>query len=427
MKYTESGVNKIFYLEPADDFPLVASVVTHAAGPVVLILPPDRGAFRTPGDFHALKQVKRTFDPPIRLVMAGSPALQILARRCGFPVFPSLESIGSEAVHTATHRPGLSASRWEGGPPGRDGETSAYEFKALCFAGCRDEGATANPSGIGTLHLIAGSASNPGVRHALTPNEDYVFSYLSRQHSAGGVLLHFGLFVVADGMGVRTNGCEAARLAIEALTGWILPSLTEGQVEDVGTLLAEGVRQANLAIYRKNEEQQTDVGALLTAVLVVDEVVWVANVGGCRTYLYRPDFGLSQVTTDHAQAVALLPTGIIGSPPLWKRNHEVVRRLGGTTSIGVDSCTLRCLAGDILLLCSDGLWNVVEPAVIERILKAYALRPSLACRTLVEAGLEAGGPDNISAIVVSMQHQVGDLYSARASGIPPVLASLARP
>ena len=158
MKYAESGAGKIIYVEPSDDFPSVAGVVTGAGQPVVLILPECGGALRGPADFHALKQVKRAHDADVRLVMAHQPALQTLARRFGFPVFPSLESIDAGSDRPAGLPRAYPPLQREGARS-QAGETEPYALQTLRPSGRR---VTAGhlPDAL-VLRLLAGHASNP--------------------------------------------------------------------------------------------------------------------------------------------------------------------------------------------------------------------------------------------------------------------------
>jgi serine/threonine protein phosphatase PrpC len=398
MQYAETGAHKIIYIEPTDDFPSLARAVTGAGQPVVLILPERGGALSGPADFHALKRVRRSADARVHLVMARHPFLQGVARRCGFPVFPSLECIDAA-----------------GGQ--RDEE---------CHSGAREDGPFAPPlcpGGAAPLLLRAGKAAHQGGRYALTPDQDAVFFHLGQCATPADARGRaFGLFAVVDDMGGSDSGGEANLLSIRELAGWILPRLATGVEEGEAALLEEGVRQANRAIWEAKGEREADMGAALAAALVLGATVYVASVGDCRAYLYRPGLRLSQITDDHSPQTESPRAD--GGGPGQLLAHTLTRQLGAGPSVVVDSFALPGLPGDILLLCSGGLWRVVTPAVIERVLRAYALRPSIACRTLVEAALEAGGPDTISALVVAFQQQTVSSSTARPPVCPadPLLA-----
>lgn len=254
-----------------------------------------------------------------------------------------------------------------------------------------------------SLRLAVGSASDPGIKRKDRPNEDSIFAIQGiRPHTVGS--LPFGLFVIADGMGGHTHGQEASRMAIKAFSDDVVPAVLHDVVEDEGfpELLVSGVHHANLALYQRSRQQQALMGTTLTAALVVGTTAYVANVGDSRTYLYRKNKGLAQITQDHSvvarmvEQKALQPEDIYTHP----RRNEIYRCLGEHASMRADSFTVPLEAGDSLLLCSDGLWEMVRDPDIQRILEYCGPYASQASTLLLQAALNGGGKDNISIIVV---------------------------
>ena len=144
------------------------------------------------------------------------------------------------------------------------------------------------------------------------------------------------------------------------------------------------------------------MGSTITAAILIGSMLTVANVGDSRTYLYNPQKGLTQVTRDHSMVARLVEKGIIGADEIYThpQRNQIYRCLGETASVQIDAFSLAYQAGDTLLLCSDGLWEMVRNSRIQEILDKTLPDASLATQSLIQAALEGGGKDNISAIVV---------------------------
>jgi serine/threonine protein phosphatase PrpC len=253
------------------------------------------------------------------------------------------------------------------------------------------------------MSLAVGTRTNPGIKRQHKPNEDSLFA-------AQGERIHnsnteqFGLFVVADGMGGHANGQDASRLAIQTIVDRVLPKLSGSeQLTDDGLteLLVDGVKEANLAVHQRNMEDRADMGTTMTATLIVGATAYIANVGDSRTYLYRRPEGLKKITNDHSVVASLVEAGIIKPEDIYthtKRN-QIYRSLGEKPSIDVDSFIVLLKPGDELLLCSDGLWEMVRDPAIEQILGSVP-DPMHSGNALIKAALEGGGDDNVSVIVV---------------------------
>ncbi|GCE19490.1 hypothetical protein KDK_32900 [Dictyobacter kobayashii] len=180
------------------------------------------------------------------------------------------------------------------------------------------------------------------------------------------------------------------------------------QDEAYARLLAEGVQEANLAVHQNNMQQNGDMGTTITATLVVDGMAYIVNVGDSRTYLYRPSTGLRKVTTDHSVVASLVDAGIIKPDDIYthpKRN-QIYRSLGEKPGVEVDSFKEALQPGDKLLLCSDGLWDMVRDPKIESVVKAPDSNPAIVGEALIKAALEGGGEDNVSVIVVHVTEPV---------------------
>jgi serine/threonine protein phosphatase PrpC len=212
------------------------------------------------------------------------------------------------------------------------------------------------------------------------------------------------LLVVADGMGGQGHGQEASQLAVQSLTESVAGSLCSKQAtsQTFLSVLKAGVQSANRAVYERNREQRTKMGTTMTASLIVDTTAYVAHVGDSRCYLYREPGGLSQITHDHSLVAALVAAGVIQPEDIYSHpsRNLIYRCLGEKASVEVDTCAVPLVAGDILLFCSDGLWEMVRDPQLAAILTSPTPDPSQAAQALLQAALAGGGADNVSVIVV---------------------------
>lgn len=256
------------------------------------------------------------------------------------------------------------------------------------------------------LRLEVGSGWDVGIKRKKQPNEDSIVA-LQGTCIYNNALLPFGLLVVADGMGGHAAGQDASYLAVQAMAQWVVPHITGVNAmsdELLAELLADGVRQANLAVYQRGREVGSDMGTTITAALVLDSKVYVVNVGDSRTYLYRAGVGLRQITHDHSLVARLVATGRIAPDEVYTHpdRNQIYRGLGDKRDVEVDSFMLTLQAGDRLLLCSDGLWEMVRDPEIERILQHLEWSPAQTSHALIQSALNGGGLDNISAIVAQV-------------------------
>lgn len=255
------------------------------------------------------------------------------------------------------------------------------------------------------IQLAVSTGLDVGLKRKGRPNEDSLLA-VQNTRLLRGSHCPVGLFVIADGMGGHDNGQEASRLVIQSLSTTVAPSLATGPADDnYAELLAEGVHRANLALYQRNRQKQTDMGTTLTAALIVNTTAYIANVGDSRVYLYRASCGLSQVTRDHSTVALLVEKGALQPEEIYThpRRNEIYRSLGHQASQDVDSFILAVQPGDLLMLCSDGLWEMVRDPQIEEILASESQQPAQLSAALVQAALDGGGKDNISVIVVGVQ------------------------
>ncbi|MDQ2717096.1 MAG: protein phosphatase 2C domain-containing protein [Chloroflexota bacterium] len=261
------------------------------------------------------------------------------------------------------------------------------------------------------VYLDAGSGWNTGSARKDSPNED---SLIVVQGTCiyNERLQPFGLFVVADGMGGHAYGQDASYLAIQTILQSVLGSIAGSGAMSADLLpevLCDAVRGANLVIYRHGREVGNDMGTTVTAALVLDTSAYVVNVGDSRTYLYREGEGLAQITRDHSVVARLVETGVITPEEVYEHpnRNQVYRGLGSNARVEVDWFKCDLQVDDRLLLCSDGLWEMVRDREMAWILKQADSKPAQMSQQLIQAALRGGGLDNISVIVVHVAPVVG--------------------
>ncbi len=285
------------------------------------------------------------------------------------------------------------------------------------------------------LVLQVGSALDPGLERRQRPNEDTLFVTHGVMPSASTSPKPFALLMVADGMGGQGHGQEASQLAVGSLVEYICGSLCSKRVtrEALLPLLIEGVKYANRVVQQRNQERRTEMGTTMTATLVVDTTAYVAHVGDSRLYLYRPAKGLSQITQDHSLVAALVAAGVNQPEDIYTHpmRNLIYRFLGEKSTVEVDAYTVPLAAGDIVLLCSDGLWEMVRDRQIAAILTTPLQDSSREAHALVQAALAGGGVDNVSVIVAEAAKRffVKALHSTACSAphVPAVEEQVAQP
>lgn len=246
-------------------------------------------------------------------------------------------------------------------------------------------------------------STDPGLRR--TSNED---SFATRAE--------LGLFVVADGMGGHVAGEVASRVAVEAIEAFIVdtaiadknrtwPFPFDPSLSLEANRLKAAFRLANRRIASAIADSQDLRGMATTAsaVLIGKTTASVGHVGDSRVYVLK-DGRLSQITDDHSwveeqvRAGTLTPTAARQHP--WR--NVVTRALSGGEDPEVDVVEVSPAPGERYLLCSDGLFGVVADDRIAAILGRSGTPLETICRDLVDAANEAGGPDNITALVLAI-------------------------
>lgn len=237
-------------------------------------------------------------------------------------------------------------------------------------------------------------------------NEDALFTY-STHLLSDTTQLPFGLFMVADGMGGHQFGEKASQIAVRAVATSVLgalaaPFFPEG-VPPAGTQLQTILAQGILAAHREILEHAKGGGSTLTAALVLGQDLIIAHIGDSRAYALQTDGNLQLLTRDHSLVQRLVELGQITPDEAltYPQRNVLLRALGQAEPLETDLLTMPVADLGSILLCSDGLWGVLSDEQMRGLIAA-ATSPVQACQALVEAANAAGGPDNISAVLVHL-------------------------
>lgn len=284
----------------------------------------------------------------------------------------------------------------------RDVETIPVKAQtAVPASSPTDEPASGQDTGY--PQLAAGCSQSIGLQR--DHNEDALFM-LTSTLASDTRNIPFGLYIVADGMGGHQHGEVASALAVRAMSSYIVRNIftpilavtPQDQDRSIQEVMQAGVVEANRTILAN----ALGGGTTLTAVLVLGDQLTIAHVGDSRAILVKRD-SVEVITRDHSLVKRLEELGQISADEaaVHPQRNVLYRALGQKEPFEPDIFTAPVPPGEHLLICSDGLWGVVSQ---EKIIDFVKNSPSLqvACQKLIDAANTAGGPDNISAILVRL-------------------------
>ena len=236
--------------------------------------------------------------------------------------------------------------------------------------------------------------TDPGL--VRTQNQDY---YLLQQLGT-----HDLVAVVCDGMGGARSGNVASRLAAEVFTEEVKRGYRVGMTQDQADyLLRTAVSIANTAVYengRLNAEMK-GMGTTLVAVLVLSKRAYFANVGDSRGYLMNRQ-GIQRVTVDHSLVELMVQRGELSSEQAksYPGKNYITRAVGTEQNVECDLYTAALRPGDCVLLCSDGLTNLMadQELLFEVI---HGVNKQDCCQRLIGIAKDRGAPDNVTAVLIS--------------------------
>jgi len=239
--------------------------------------------------------------------------------------------------------------------------------------------------------LKAFSITDIGERRRI--NQDYVFC----SENAIGKLPN--LFIVADGMGGHNAGDYASRFCVEFFKQKIEDSDNPSTI----TSIEEALRETNDALRDKAQEQAEleGMGTTFVVATIFDKVMYVANIGDSRLYVIGKE--MKQITEDHSLVEAMVKTGELdrNEARVHPNKNIITRALGANTAVEPDFFEVNLEDGDTVLMCSDGLTNMLEDETIEQIIRENDDLQTAAA-TLVKQANQNGGKDNIAIVVIKV-------------------------
>ncbi|MGI5920297.1 MAG: Stp1/IreP family PP2C-type Ser/Thr phosphatase [Syntrophomonadaceae bacterium] len=225
---------------------------------------------------------------------------------------------------------------------------------------------------------------------------------LVRQNNEDSFLVNVekGLFAVCDGMGGHKGGEVASSLAIQCIEN----SADFNTIDEARVALTSAVEKANAVIYKQGRENPDlhEMGTTVTAAAIIDNQMVVVHVGDSSLYLIHDD-SVSKITRDHTLAERMVVEGLLQREEIRRNayNHILTRAVGTSENIVIDVFVSDINQGDRILLCTDGLTDLVEDQDIKEFL-ADQHDLAQAAQNLINLALSRGGHDNITTVLVTV-------------------------
>ena len=233
-----------------------------------------------------------------------------------------------------------------------------------------------------------------------------------REDNQDSVLAHVfddssGIFVVADGMGGYEGGEFASSKAVKILfDAFKSESISSMDGKEITERLRLAVKKANTEVINdaSTSEKLYGMGTTVVACIIASGKLYTANVGDSRCYICNKD-SITQITTDHSLVYDLISRGLITREEAKEhpRRNVITRAIGSEENVDVDIFISDLHINDVVLLCSDGLYNMVSDEEIKNTLRRFGTNVS---KRLIKSANENGGIDNISAVAVKISNEV---------------------
>jgi serine/threonine protein phosphatase PrpC len=246
------------------------------------------------------------------------------------------------------------------------------------------------------MNISIGKKSDVGcVREA---NEDSFYVELPQEGADSP--RRYALLLVADGMGGQVAGKEASETAVDIVKDLFAAKAKTGKpLKDIRKFMLDAFRQANQMVFEKGKDKAVEMGTTLTAVVIDKQNAYIGSVGDSRAYLLRGR-EIRQVTEDHTLAEDMVKKGKATREEMRKSPMRgmLTRSIGTKEEVAIDEpIAIELEQGDCLMLCTDGLTNLVEEQEILSVVH-NTIDLQKACNKLVDMARKRGGHDNITVI-----------------------------
>lgn len=234
------------------------------------------------------------------------------------------------------------------------------------------------------------SITDIGVKRKM--NQDFVFC---EQNQVGSLP---NLFIVADGMGGHKAGDFASRFSVEKVVEYIQSSKLLSPIR----LFEEAIKNVNTLLLDKAKEdpELEGMGTTFVVATIIEDILYVGNIGDSRLYVIHDE--IKQITRDHSLVEEMVKNGEIDkSEARFHPNKNIITRALGASGDAIpDFFEVSLKEEDIILMCSDGLSNMIDDTEIFEIVISRKDKIKSAVRALIEKANEYGGKDNITAVIV---------------------------
>jgi len=240
------------------------------------------------------------------------------------------------------------------------------------------------------MTLKSAPLSHPGL--VRQNNEDFIFTDDT-----------LGIYLLADGMGGHNAGEVASETAVKTAHSYLADRLSSDSDNEISTLLSEAMHAAHEAVNMKakNDLSLMGMGTTLVEVIIRGNKAFICHVGDSRAYDHRDV--LHRITRDHTVGDHMLENKFLPREQIpAKQWHTLTQAVGFGAPPVPDFNQVDLLSGDMIMLCSDGLTDMLRDEEIETVIKTGKLNINLIAKSLIEAANITGGRDNVSVVLVKI-------------------------